>query len=387
MRSRIRITMLSNTKGGVFSFTTHLTRMLTCRDCFVKIIFLSQPTKKNNEENLEIDYLVTSKGLPNFRALANFLFCNDSDIVHINFASFIPLALFKKLVFKTPFILTLHGLPQPYLSNAWRNKIQYLIESLMIPFAAKYASATVVVSNYIKRALRVRYGLDSYLIHHGINSSGGVKIENKNVAKRQLGFAEKDFIILFVGYLNPYKDPLTLIRAFHQLVHVHNSHLIIVGTGELFEEVGNTVRRLCLQNNVSLLGNISEEELTLCYNAADIFVLSTVNEAFGIVLLEAMAHGLPIVCSASGACPEVVGNAGLYFKQGDPTDLANSIARLMQDRKLLQKLGQKGFDRVNKFFSLKDEANQYWNLFRREGACQLMHEQSPDVFPPKSEVN
>jgi len=109
---------------------------------------------------------------------------------------------------------------------------------------------------------------------------------------------------------------------------------------------------------------VDDQMLEMLYDVADVFVLPSVNEAFGMVLLEAMASGLPVIASNSGACPEVVGNAGILFNQGNSTDLAEKIVTLSFDKGLSRKLAKAGQKRVKKVFCWKDKIRQYWELYR-----------------------
>jgi len=359
------VTVLSNTKGGIFSFTTSLIQTLLQRDCLVTVIFLSQAreSKLPDSKYLRVKYL-TVNSVPNLPVLFNFLFRNDSDILQVNLAGMGALAIWKRLLFKTPFVLTEHGIPQPSLEHGLRNKFAYSMESLLLPFVARFATEIIEVSDYARRALRVKYGLDSKVIYHGISLKEH-KRENKEEAKAKLGCCAKDPTILFVGSLNQAKDPMTLIRAFSHVVRVRNSYLLIVGAGELSEEIADAVRELGIQDNVRLLGRLPHEELNRYYSAADIFVLPSLSEAFGIVLLEAMAFGLPAVVSSAGACSEIIGDAGVSFKEGDHAALAERIFQLMQDKELSNRLGRIGLKRVKEIFSIEKEADQYWRLFEK----------------------
>jgi glycosyltransferase involved in cell wall biosynthesis len=83
-----------------------------------------------------------------------------------------------------------------------------------------------------------------------------------------------------------------------------------------------------------------------------------------MVLLEAMAFGLPVIASDSGACPEVIRNVGILFNQGDYTDLAEKVITLSFDKRLSKKLAKAGLKRVKEEFCWKDKIDQYWELYR-----------------------
>jgi glycosyltransferase involved in cell wall biosynthesis len=366
----MKVTMLSNAKGGLFSFSKNLIHNLVnlpkCK-YKIKLIFLEQ-TKKNelisDSKNIKQSTFTNAKFAPNLPTILDFFLFDRPDILHINFALFWSLAVFKKYVFKTPFILTLHGFPQPWLEPSFGSKIKYILESMSIPFAARHASAIVTVSNFVKKMLRINYGLNSEVIYNGIEINTFIPTE-KELAKKQMGYEKKQCVILFVGNLHPYKDPLTLIKAFNEAIKTNNNlRLIIVGAGELDKEVNHTIKELNIQNYVNIYKQLNDEELRRCYIASDIFVLPSINEAFGIVLLEAMASGAVVIASNSGACPEIIQNAGILFAQGNHLDLAEKIIKTSSNKTLLEKLRNKGITRVGNF-SWKETSNKYWTLYQK----------------------
>jgi glycosyltransferase involved in cell wall biosynthesis len=292
------------------------------------------------------------------------LFHDRPDVIHTNFASLGLLAIFKKHVLKIPFIYTLHGVPQPWIEPSLVYKIAYTVEHCLLRFVASQSSVSVTISNYVKDTLKREYGIDSEVIYHGIDADK-FKPKNKTESKRRLGYKKTDFIILFVGKLHPCKDPLILIKSIYEMVKINpNLRLVMAGAGELYEELRTEIHRLNLSRYVELLGFVKHEEMRLWYDAADVYVLTSVNEAFGITLLEAMASGLPVIASKVGACSEIIGNAGILFNQGDHISLARELMTLASDEELSKVLRVKGLERVRKVFSWDDKVDKYWELYR-----------------------
>jgi glycosyltransferase involved in cell wall biosynthesis len=244
------------------------------------------------------------------------------------------------------------------------DKIAYTIEYYLLPLVTSQSSTVVAVSKYVKDMLKKRYNVDSEVIYHGIDANI-FKPKNKAQSKRKLGYKEKDFVILSIGKLHPSKDPLTLIKAISKAVEKNASlRLIMIGDGELYEEAKNEIRKRNLSNYTKLLNYVDSEKLHIWYAAADIFVLPSVGEAFGMTLLEAMASGVPVIASNSGACPEVIGNAGILFNQGNYTKLAEKILFLSHEKELSRKLREAGLKRVRQIFSWEDKIDQYLKLYK-----------------------
>ena len=360
--SLLKVLLLSNTKGGVFTFSKELAKGLIEKRCTVHIFFLSKDGLVFSEIK-ELDSLYCKySSISNLNNLKNL--CNNyPEILHINFSSFGPFAKLTKRVFNIPYIYTIHGVPQPWLETTLKSKIAYTIEDMLLPYSALNASIVVSPSNYVKALLKKRFGVDSTVIYHGVNLNK-FKLDNKTKNKNQLGYNRNALLILFVGKLHPYKDPLTLIRAISlALKDVTELHLAMIGSGELSGEVNKEITRLRLSKRVKIYDWVSEKKLRKFYNAADILVLPSVNEAFGIVLLEAMASGLPVIASNTGACPEILGSNETLFIQGDSEDLANKIVKLISNKKLLAKLRIEGRNRVEKQFGWSKSINKYFQIY------------------------
>ena len=92
----------------------------------------------------------------------------------------------------------------------------------------------------------------------------------------------------------------------------------------------------------------------------DVFALTSIGEPFGLVVVEAMACGKPVVVSSSGALPEVVGDAGLLFEPRNPKELAEKIIWLLSNQSAMEELGLKGYDRVASMFRWDVATRKYF---------------------------
>lgn len=152
-------------------------------------------------------------------------------------------------------------------------------------------------------------------------------------------------ILLYMGALYPHKGPRVLIMAMVLLVKRYPRILLLIGgKGPIEDELKDLVETTNLQKNVRFIGFVTGESKALYYKASDLFVLPSLSESFGIVNLEAMASGLPIVASNVGGTPDVVkdGINGLLVIPGDPEDLAKKILCLLNSESLREKLGNAG---------------------------------------------
>jgi glycosyltransferase involved in cell wall biosynthesis len=104
-----------------------------------------------------------------------------------------------------------------------------------------------------------------------------------------------------------------------------------------------------LRDDVLLPGYIPNEDLPGIYNLADVFVLTSVYEGFGIPVIEAMACGCPVIASKTGALPEVGGNAAQYVDPSNPEEIAEAIKKVLVEKTSRAELVNKGLNRANDF--------------------------------------
>jgi len=156
------------------------------------------------------------------------------------------------------------------------------------------------------------------------------------------------FVVGYIGRLVEEKGIWTLLDAVRESPGVQ---LLLVGDGPLRPEIESWVARQLVSERVKLVGSVTHERVVQYLNILDALVLPsqttpTWKEQFGHVLIEAMACGVPVIGSNSGAIPEVIGDAGSIFPEGDATALRQAIAHLQTDRTQWYRLQEAGRARV-----------------------------------------
>jgi glycosyltransferase involved in cell wall biosynthesis len=154
-------------------------------------------------------------------------------------------------------------------------------------------------------------------------------------------------VVLFVGRLVPYKGVEYLLEAAKA---VADATFVVVGDGPLRASLEERAAGL---GNVVFAGQVSEEALPAYYAACDVFVLPSVTrqEAFGLVLVEAMACGKPVVSTDFSGMPYVVGDGGITVPPGDAKALADAVSKVLRDRALASELALRGRRRVAELFT------------------------------------
>lgn len=165
-------------------------------------------------------------------------------------------------------------------------------------------------------------------------------------------FALKHPLVLGVGTLEPRKNHIGLIKAFHQAQQHKNGPAMLAiagGKGWLYEETQQLVADLKLEQKVRFLGRVTDHELVTLYSMADAFAFPSFFEGFGIPPVEAMACGAPVITSNVSSLPEVAGDAAILIDPHNIDEMAAAIARVIGNKQLQEELRQKGYEQVKQY--------------------------------------
>lgn len=182
----------------------------------------------------------------------------------------------------------------------------------------------------------------------------------KQVARRHLGLPQNAWVIGNVGRLHHDKDQATLIRGFAKALPQlpETSLLVIMGAGPLEQDLKRLAESLSLGGNVVFTGQVPDGKQY--FKAFDVFVLTSDREPFGMVLLEAIAAELPLICSDCGGGAEVVRGVGELFAFGDADAL--SIGLLELHRKKDISLTANALQKLHDVFSDEAARKRFWSL-------------------------
>lgn len=173
--------------------------------------------------------------------------------------------------------------------------------------------------------------------------------------------------LLFVSTVEPRKDLDTLIDAFERLKDrgEYDGELVVVGrVGWKAEGTVRRMRESRWSGAIRHLDYVTRERLATIYGNAEAFVMPSIYEGFGLPVLEAMGHGVPVIASRSSSLPEVGGEAAIYFDVRDTEGLARAIRAVVGDPALRERLAAAGRERVA-MFRWDDAAAKTLDVFRR----------------------
>ena len=265
-----------------------------------------------------------------------------------------------KKIYGVPYINTIHG-EEVYLAK--RYHMQFALRWLV-----NNSSKTITNSSATRNAC-VDAGLDEdklEVIPFGVDTDFFRPIDVPRT--------DNYFHILSVGYLIERKGHEYLIRAMKEILKERDDvRLKIVGSGPLEGKLKSLISELDLEEYVEIIKNVSDDELLKLYNSSDVFVLPAVvdsqgnTEGLGVVLLEAMACGIPVIGSNIGGIPDIIknGETGLLVEQKDVLQIGGSVIKLIKDEKYGKKFSSAGLQIIKMRFKWLKIAERYIDNFNQ----------------------
>ena len=283
------------------------------------------------------------------------------DILHIeeehySFVTYQAIRLAKKYNVKCMFVS---------LQNIY--KIYPFPFSWIEKYNMKNADCAVAVSDEIRDVLfRKGLGMEQIsVIPYGVDHLMYRKTESQKL-KSKLGL--DSFTIGFMGRFVKEKGIMDLLQAVSRINN--NFNLLVIGSGKLKHKIEAEERRLGLSGKIRIVDSVSSSQVPDYLNCMDCLVLPSRTtrkwkEQFGRVLTEAMSCEVPVIGSDSGEIPNVIGDCGLVFKEGDVSDLSAKIKRLINNSDLNGEFAKKGRQRVLDYFTQEKVARETYKIYQK----------------------
>lgn len=255
-----------------------------------------------------------------------------------------------------PTVVIVHDLSYFYYPQDFLNKDLYQLIN-WTGYSVRNAKVVIAVSQLTKQDLIVNYGLAEDKISVVYNG-----FTPPNLKLTAPDFKLKEPYFLALGTLQPRKNLTNLIMAYAKLALKHQSFLYLVGRkGWLYQEAEDLIKKYRLQDQLILTGYLSERHKWYLLNKAKALIMPGWYEGFGLPILEAFSAKTPVICSCSGALPEIAKEAALYFAPEKPDELVKAMQQILTQPKVSEKLIQSGQERL-KAFSWKVAAKQILNI-------------------------
>ena len=223
----------------------------------------------------------------------------------------------------------------------WRN---YFV--VLIKLGVSKNCEIITTSKYSKNGLK---NIFNNKISYIYQSSEGVYFDDK-------GVKSKDYI-LHIGTFEKRKDLLTLVKAFKLFKDNTNSNLKLVlagsknfnGNKKIYKEIKRYVSKNNLNSSIIMPGYINKKQVYYYYNNSFCYVFPSIDEGFGIPLIEALRARVPVICSDIEIFKEIGHDSVIYFKKQDENDLNNKLISILENKKIREKNILKGNKRANLF--------------------------------------
>ena len=258
-----------------------------------------------------------------------------------------------------------------HLPEVFQNKKFHKMFYNYLEWAYRDVDVIICPSKLFQKLLKKHgYKQKIIVISNGVNLNYFKSIKYNNfLDKYNLNYYNKR--ILYVGRLHPEKNIDVLINSMPLIIKkVGNIELDIVGNGHMKKKLENLVKELKIEKHVKFIGKLFGNDLLMSYNATEIFILPSDVETEGMVVLEAMACGKPVITSNSRecACRYFIQGNGLLFKNKNSKSLAKKVIRILKNEKLRKRFSHKSFLLSRKYDiekSVTELEEVYYNLVKK----------------------
>ncbi|MDI6917115.1 MAG: glycosyltransferase family 4 protein [Thermoplasmatales archaeon] len=277
------------------------------------------------------------------------------DIIHCHDWLTVPAGIKLKKTLRKPFVFTVHSTEYDRTANLfpWDRVVDIEKAGIL------HADRIITVSKRMKAQLIDRYDADERKIHVVYNGVDPRRFTGVKMKK------PKERIVLYFGRLTVQKGPDFFLKAAKKVLEFENNvRFVVAGTGEMLTQLIDLTVKLGIQDKVFFTGYVSDEDLPKLYVIADVFVLPSVSEPFGIAPLEAMASGIPVIISKTTGVSEIVRNC-LLVDFWDTNEMANKIIAVLRYEALDRTLREREkMEIMDKSFSWGNAAEETIRIYR-----------------------
>lgn len=190
----------------------------------------------------------------------------------------------------------------------------------------------------------------------------------REIFRGKVGIREEDPLIIYVGILEDRRDPLSLIDAMSLVIkNIPNANLLIIGDGPLKGEVLERIKEKNLESNIKILSKIPNAEMPYVYSSADLFVLLSQFEIFGMVILESMACATPVISTHTAGALDLInhGKNGMLIPFKNPEKTGEVIIGLLENRDLLAEMGKNARKTILDRYAWSNLGERYASVYKK----------------------
>jgi alpha-1,3-rhamnosyl/mannosyltransferase len=265
-----------------------------------------------------------------------------------------------------PAVVTVHDLI-PLLYPHYFTAARRLEFYATVRLATRAARMVVADSEATAADVRRLLHLDARKVRvvHAAADPTLVRPDDAVIASVRARYNLPETYVLYVGSNKPHKNLIRLVEAWSKMPNRNRTQLVLAGSWDSrHNEARLAATRLGLESDIRWLGSTPQHDLAAVYSGATLFVFPSEYEGFGLPVLEAMACGVPVLCSNSSSLPEVAGDAAVLLDPGDSDSWAEAIQRLLADEGLRMMYGERGLRRADQF-TWSETARQMREVYAR----------------------
>jgi glycosyltransferase involved in cell wall biosynthesis len=356
------------TINGVATFSRNLAKGLADRGHEVLVIAPSQTGKKSKEvDGNHVIIRTASVPFPfyqNFRISLNparevrkIIHDFDPDVIHIQMLMWIGQAAMRYgNKFGIPIVSTNHAMPENLMDNLKllapvSRPINYILKA----YGARFHSKADYITMPTQAAIDM-FNAGDKVTSPMVAVSNGIDLERFTPDAAPAELYDKFEIprdapvVSYIGRLDAEKHLSVLVKAFHRIHDtIPNAHLLIVGDGTDAAHLKSMVRQCGIEDKVTFTGRVSDEDLVNLHKVGTVYCMPSPAELQSIATLEAMASGKPIVAVDAGALKELcqTDRNGFLCAQDDDEAIADSLLKILRDKKLATAFGHQSLDIAN----------------------------------------
>ena len=233
-------------------------------------------------------------------------------------------------------VVTIHDLAYEYFPDLFLKSDLYKLKNWSRS-AVKHSAKVIAVSQATRHDLVQLYDVPEdkiTVVHNGYDANiFNINPKISPALLKNWNLKTENYI-LFLGTIQPRKNAIKLVQAFHLLkLAGYTGKLVIAGgIGWLADDTLSVIKDSPEHQDIVLTGYVSDEARKTLYSHADVYVLPSLYEGFGVPAIEAMGCGAPVAAAGNSSLPEVLSGAGLLFNATDPADIARAITEIKSDR-------------------------------------------------------
>ena len=271
---------------------------------------------------------------------------------------------------KKPYIITIHGVLEPWALKHKGTK-KKIFMNLIQRKILREATILHAITDSEKDQIR-KLGLKNHIAvipnGIGINNNNNNNISSQENLEKNYPIIKGKKIILFLGRIHPIKGLDILVRSFNKIILNHNDVILVIAgpDNEGYKtKIIKILKSGAIQDKVVFTGMLNEPQKIAALSRADILVLPSYSEVRGIVVLEAMASGLPVVITTTCNFPEVEQAGAGIIIEPDIEQLTLALEKLLNDKQLRIQMGLKGKKLVLENYTWDKIARQMINLYKQ----------------------